>query len=79
MEFSLLIGRDVAMIVGSVIGSSVIRNDDEHIVLESSLDDGRILAIILSLSSICDMGDGIRSLVVGEFSFGEVLYFDTCC
>jgi hypothetical protein len=34
-----------------MIGSSVIIKEDEHIVRESSLDNGRTLAVILSVSS----------------------------
>jgi hypothetical protein len=46
----LVINSDVVITVGIIIGSSVTIKEDEHIVLEFSLD-GSTLPIILSVSS----------------------------
>ncbi len=72
----MVINSDVVITVGIIIGSSVTIKEDEHIVLEFSLD-GSTLPIILSVSSWWKLGDGIRSLVVSDVV--RFLYFDTCC
>ncbi len=81
IELSFVSDSDVDIAVCIMIGSSVTIKEDEHIVLESSLD-GRTLASIRFDSSCCIIGDGIRSFIVWESivdTVGKVLYFDTCC
>lgn len=83
LSFVLLIDRDVDIIVGEIIGSSVTINEDEPIVRESSAG-GSALAFILSFSLWCNIGDELRSFVPSELVFDDVvavkfLYLDTCC